>query len=88
MTKTLLGLTAAAGFAASFFFAAGAASADPYRWCAVYGGRDGGGTNCGFVTLQQCQATVSGIGGFCAENSFYTGPQNKPVKRTRKRQPD
>ncbi len=22
--------------------------ADPYRWCAQYGARGGGGTNCGF----------------------------------------
>ncbi len=48
--------------------------ADPYRWCAEYGGRGGGGTNCGFVTLRQCEATVSGIGGFCVPNQFYTGP--------------
>jgi hypothetical protein len=48
--------------------------ADPYRWCAEYSGRMGGSSNCGFVTLQQCQATVSGIGGFCVRNQFYTGP--------------
>jgi Protein of unknown function (DUF3551) len=48
--------------------------ADPYRWCADYrGGSFGGGTNCGFVTLQQCMATVSGIGGFCRKNTFYDG---------------
>jgi hypothetical protein len=50
------------------------AHADPYRWCAQYGARGGGGTNCGFVTLEQCRATVSGIGGFCVPNQFYTGP--------------
>jgi len=50
------------------------AKADPYRWCAVYsGGGHGGGTNCYFVTLRQCQETVSGIGGFCRPNPFYTG---------------
>jgi hypothetical protein len=50
------------------------AQADPYRWCAEYsGGGQGGGTNCYFLTLQQCQATVSGIGGFCRENNFYDG---------------
>ena len=51
-----------------------AGHADPYRCCAQYGGRGGGATNCGFVTFQQCQATVSGIGGFCVRNQFYTGP--------------
>jgi hypothetical protein len=45
---------------------------DNTRWCAQYGGRGGGGgTNCGFFTLEQCRATVSGIGGFCVINQFY-----------------
>lgn len=44
---------------------------DPYPWCAVYGGDAGGATNCGFLTIAQCRATVSGIGGFCAHNQFY-----------------
>src|SRR5689334_21313791 len=44
------------------------ASADPYKWCAVYGGADNGGTNCYFMTLEQCRATVSGAGGFCQPN--------------------
>jgi hypothetical protein len=60
------------------------ASADPYKWCAVYGGRGGGGTNCGFVTLEQCRAAISGLGGDCEINQFYTGPNEKPAKRTRK----
>ena len=51
-----------------------AAKADPYRWCAQYmGGNLGGATNCYFVTLQQCRATVSGIGGYCKPNPFYDG---------------
>jgi Protein of unknown function (DUF3551) len=70
---------ALAGFAAIFM--AGTASADPYKWCANYSMR--GGSNCGFVTLEQCRATVSGIGGFCSANQFYTGPEEKPRKRLR-----
>lgn len=50
------------------------ATADPYRWCAVLGGTADVGTNCYFMTLEQCQATISGVGGFCTPNSFYTGP--------------
>ena len=62
-----------------------AGHADPYRWCAQYsGGRGGGGRNCGFVTLQQCQATVSGIGGFCEPNQFYTGPQRSTTGSARR----
>jgi hypothetical protein len=48
-----------------------AAQADPYRWCAQYGGR--GATNCYFVTLEQCRAAISGNGGFCGPNTFYNG---------------
>jgi hypothetical protein len=64
--------------------------ADPYRWCAAYGGGgdDGGGTNCYFLTLEQCRAAVSGVGGFCEPNPFYDGrPVNgappRRLKRTR-----
>jgi hypothetical protein len=57
---------------------------DPYRWCAVYSGDGGGGTNCGFLTIEQCRATVSGIGGFCAPNQFYNpgrpSSARKPVR--------
>jgi Protein of unknown function (DUF3551) len=37
-------------------------------WCADYSGK--GGTNCGFYSFQQCQAAVSGRGGFCRTNAF------------------
>ena len=61
-----------------FLLAGGAASADPYRWCAEYGGGfSGGGTNCYFITLQQCQAAVSGTGGFCRRNQFDTGSRGR-----------
>jgi hypothetical protein len=52
-----------------------------YPWCAQYGAAGGGGRNCGFSTLQQCQATVSGVGGFCERNSFYAGPYDTGVDR-------
>ena len=67
----------AAGLAAT-----SAAHADQYRWCAVYGGvRGGGGTNCGFITYKQCMDTVRGIGGYCTENQFYTGPESQSRSR-------
>ena len=31
--------------------------ADPYRWCAQYGGK--GATNCYFLNLEQCRAATS-----------------------------
>jgi hypothetical protein len=64
------------------------ARADPYRWCAVFGGNMGGSTSCYSVTLEQCMATVSGVGGFCTPNNFYDGlpvrtPEGGPVPRRR-----
>jgi hypothetical protein len=53
----------------------GGAKADPYRWCAQYG--KSGGTNCYFLTLEQCRAAISGLGGFCYPNPFYTGPERR-----------
>jgi hypothetical protein len=51
------------------------AEAQNYPWCAYYSdGGDGGGTNCGFTTFQQCLDTVSGIGGFCQRNNLYQPP--------------
>jgi hypothetical protein len=69
MLRIILPAIAAAGV-----LAPASGQADPYRWCAQYGAR-GGGTNCGFVTLQQCQMTISGMGGWCVPNQFYTGPE-------------
>jgi hypothetical protein len=46
------------------------ADAQNYPWCLIYG-TDFGGKNCGFTTFQQCQDTVSGIGGFCMQNNAY-----------------
>ena len=57
---------------------------DPYPWCAVYSGDAGGASNCGFLTIEQCRATVSGIGGFCEPNQFYNP---RPVAQARKRVP-
>lgn len=65
--------------------ATSAAHADPYKWCAVYSGRDYGATNCGFITYKQCLDTISGIGGYCTPNPFYTGPEAQPRKRKRRK---
>ena len=44
---------------------------DNTRWCAQYGGSLGGATNCGFFTIEQCKATLSGGSDFCVPNQFY-----------------
>ena len=71
MTKELFSLNVAAVIAVSLIFSVGTAKAEPYPWCAVYSAY--AGSNCGFVTLEQCMATISGIGGSCEPNQFYTG---------------
>ena len=81
-------ILAAASGVVAFVFTTGMANAQPahieYPWCAVYGGRAGGGTNCGFSTIEQCRATVSGIGGFCEPNQFYKPRAQAAPKRKRR----
>jgi len=60
------------------------ASAAPYKWCAVYN-FDIEIRECLFVTIEQCRASISGVGGYCEPNPFYAGPDGKPAKRTPKR---
>ena len=83
MCKLLYGLALGIGFAASCFFVISPATADPYKWCALYSAR--GATNCGFNTIEQCRATIAGAGGSCVRNQFYTGPEATPAKRMRRR---
>lgn len=60
------------------------ANADPYKWCAVYRGTSS--ESCYFMTIEQCQASVSGRGGFCRPN-YYNNRQRvqpgdgSPVRR-------
>ena len=78
---------AAAVFAATLPALAAAptpALAYDYPWCAVYSGRGGGGTNCGFVTLDQCKATVSGVGGYCHRNLRWQPSAERPSRDKRK----
>jgi Protein of unknown function (DUF3551) len=53
-------------------------------WYAQYSGALGGSENCGFSTFAQCQASVSGIGGFCRP-SQYNNPGYASAGRTKKR---
>ncbi len=83
MRLTILGLAALAMPAALTATPAQAYDMpyDPYPWCAVYSGDAGGASNCGFLTIDQCRATVSGIGGSCEPNQFYNP---RPSARARK----
>jgi hypothetical protein len=59
---------AVSGAVAAMLLAAAPAQAREYPWCARY---DWTTSNCGFVSLQQCLATISGIGGRCEPNPRY-----------------
>jgi hypothetical protein len=54
-------------------------------WCAYYSG-PAGGTNCGFYTLGQCRAAVSGIGGHCSPSPYarYYGGEPRPYRKPRR----
>jgi hypothetical protein len=43
-----------------------------------------GATNCGFLTIEQCRATLTGGASFCVPNQFYN--PGGPAKRTRSQQ--
>lgn len=63
-----------------------ASHADPYRWCAIYGLFEGSAENCYFMTIEQCRAAVSGVGGFCRPNLFYDGrPEGSGVQYERRK---
>jgi hypothetical protein len=49
--------------------------AQNYPWCALLNDGEGDATNCGFSTLQQCMADLSGLGGFCEPNNTHVPPQ-------------
>ena len=54
-----------------------------YPWCAHYGGwMLGGAPNCGFTTVAQCKAAVSGTQGTCQMNPWYEFPP-QPQQRAR-----
>jgi hypothetical protein len=77
MTKKLPIAFAAA--AALMVLGAPSAKAEvEYPWCALYGRFGTQATNCGFSTYQQCLATISGVGGYCARNPRYQRRTKKP----------
>ena len=57
--------------------------AQNYPWCAIYGGFDDGGTNCGFITLQQCMDTARGMGNLAnrIRSTFPRLDRVRPSKR-------
>lgn len=54
------------------------AQAREYPWCARY---DWTTYNCGFVSFQQCLATIMGGGGRCEPNPRYVPTQTSGKKK-------
>ncbi len=71
-------LTCTALASLTLVFAAGTC-AEAAAWCAYYS--DNAGTNCGFYTIQQCQAATSGGGGYCAPNPEVLDPPPAVTRR-------
>jgi uncharacterized protein DUF3551 len=63
------------------------AQAQNYPWCAIYSGRTGGGTNCGFISFAQCMDTARGLGSFCQPNTQYVPPPGPHPSILRRRNP-
>jgi hypothetical protein len=79
-------LTALALLAAGLTISPGVATAEiTYPWCAQYGESGNGGRNCGFATLAQCRAAISGNGGYCDENPMYRPAMVEPPVSRRSR---
>jgi len=55
--------------------------AQNYPWCAMLSMGDQA-MNCGFISSDQCMASVRGIGGFCMPNNAYQLPR-LPLPRAR-----
>jgi Protein of unknown function (DUF3551) len=53
-------------------------------WCAQYSGVHA--SNCGFYTLEQCRAAVSGVGGQCSPSPYAYYPGQELVPRKLRRQ--
>lgn len=83
MRSLLFGCVLGVGLAATLGAEASAQRRPIYPWCAFYNVA-GGITECFYSNIEQCRASVSGVGGFCYENLSYVAPP-PPVRRPRAR---
>jgi uncharacterized protein DUF3551 len=72
-------IAVAATTAALVLLSAGSSQARQYAFCATYD--DTGARNCGFDTMEQCRAAVSGCGGFCSVNPAYQAGLSSASRR-------
>jgi hypothetical protein len=56
-------------------------------WCAWLSGYQGFISDCSYFTLEQCRATIWGVGGYCAPNVNARPPFNeRPYRHARRPQ--
>ena len=56
------------------------------RYCAIGGSSFGSAiADCSFSTWDQCRASVSGLGRYCTENSFWKPESSGGRERTKQR---
>jgi Protein of unknown function (DUF3551) len=53
------------------------AAAELYPYCAWYSNQS---TNCGFPSLWSCQASISGVGGYCGINPRWAAQNPSPSR--------
>jgi hypothetical protein len=85
MLKLIVGTFGAAMLATLLIGPAPAQAGTEYPWCAVYSESTIGATNCGFTTLAQCRAAISGAGGGCYENPAYVIASPRPKRHSPRR---
>jgi hypothetical protein len=66
------------GISAGIVATGNRAEAQNYPWCAMLNMVDQT-VNCGFVSVEQCMASVSGIGGYCMPSNTFQLP--RPIAR-------
>jgi hypothetical protein len=58
-----------------------AQSPHSYPWCSISSGNASGTMSCYYNTLQQCMATLSGIGGNCVERPYHHAQPTPLLRR-------
>ena len=77
MQRTWLALAAVAAVSAAM-----PAAAHEFPYC-IRGCDFGGGGDCSFTSLAQCQATASGRDAYCAANPYFNVKAAAPTDRIR-----
>jgi hypothetical protein len=87
MTKFVIAITAVAFTTVAMPLVAPSPAAAEiiYPWCAEYSLHGSSPMNCGFVTREQCMATISGIGGSCMKNLRYPDRAERTTRKPKRK---